>query len=1168
MRKTASVEIVFSPTDLIRYMGSPFTSWMDRYYLEHPEQLEPDEPSEDQRLIMRSGLEHEAAVLEEFRRNGSDIAEVANNDFDKAHAETLAAFESGRAIVYQAALQAGRFQGHADFVELGEDGAYIAWDTKLARSPKPYYIVQLCAYSEMIAEVTGRRPDRFGVILGTRDRAEFLVEDFIHYYRRVQSNMLALQDAFTGSFEDRPEPRPRADHGRWDSHAQRFFAERDHLVRVANISVGQIKKLERAGIETLSALAQASGRNVPKLNQDTLEKLAAQARLQRDTLERRKREPESQPAFEVLPPTLADGRPNGLSLLPPPDPADVFFDMEGYPLDPGGLEYLFGLVTRDGASVSDDDLTFMDWWAHDRAEERLAFEGFVRYVHGRWRENPGMHIYHYAPYEVTAVRRLSTLHDTMQEEVDDLLRNGVFVDLYQTVRRGLMVGEDSYSIKALESLYWRKRGTDVATAVDSIVQYANWLASGEPRDPAQSAVLGGIRAYNEDDCRSTAALYEWLRGLAKEHGLLAETSRQESASATESEAPREPNPLVVARAQLAQDLRARGDHVSTTLGDVLDYHRREDKPKWWALFDRAEAPEEDLRDDPTCIAGVVRDGPPEPVKRSLQQWYRFDPAQECKLSEDASVFFTHDLGCELTLTELDGANGRLALKATQRKLDDCFGGQFPHHGSLLLKEVMGQQVIQDALLEICQSHADRQPLAPAIDALLNRRAPASPSPRSGEDEVAAAIRVAGTMDGGCFVIQGPPGAGKTYTAARTIAQLLAAGKRVGITSNSHKAILNLMAECGRAMRERGETLRGIKVGGDLADAFFSENPGVKYVGSSGDALSKFGGGVVGGTAWLFSRGEWLDQLDFLFVDEAGQVPLANAVAISRSARNLVLLGDQMQLEQPVQGTHPGDARLSVLQYALKHERASRPDAPAFYPVIPADKGLFLGTSRRMHPSICSFISESIYGGRLSSHADCANQRIDTSGSRFVGLEGGIAFVPVEHDGNVQRSDEEVTEVTAVLADLLGRPYTDKNGDTRRLDLGDFLFVSPYNAQVRALKDALPKGAKVGSVDKFQGQEAPVTVLSLCSSYGEYGSRGLGFILDRNRVNVAISRAMCLAVVIGDPRIADTLPSSIAEMGLLNLYCKVLATGDEAGGGEAGSEQIRRANPQAEGHRLG
>ena len=212
-------------------------------------------------------------------------------------------------------------------------------------------------------------------------------------------------------------------------------------------------------------------------------------------------------------------------------------------------------------------------------------------------------------------------------------------------------------------------------------------------------------------------------------------------------------------------------------------------------------------------------------------------------------------------------------------------------------------------------------------------------------------------------------------------------------------------------------------------------------------------------------------------------------------------------------------------------------------VIPPDYGLFLGESRRMHPAVCRFISESMYEGRLRSHADCARQKIvvPPGANGLIACESGIMFSGVEHDGNVQQSDEEIERVTSMYHALLGRLYTDKDGVTKPLASEDFLFIAPYNAQVRALQVALPDGARVGSVDKFQGQEAPVCILSLCSSYGEYGSRGLAFILDRNRVNVAISRAQCLAIVVGDPRIAGTPPGSLDDMKLINLFCKLSDT---------------------------
>jgi len=1129
--------IVYSPSDLVRYLASPFASWMDRYFLENPGAVTPDAETEDAKLIAETGNKHEQTVLEEWKLSAATVIEIQKYDVADAQVKTLTAINAKAPIIYQAALHCGRFAGFADFLLRIPHGAYQVWDTKLARSPKPYYAIQLCCYSEMLAAVScNPLPEKFGIILGSKDRVEFRVEDFLHYYRRVKADFLAMHDGFTGNLTDRPEPLPRADHGNWSSHAEKFFTETDHLVQVAGISVGQIKKLKRAGITTMAGLAAAAGQPIHKLACDSLEKLVAQARLQCQTRADRIEQPNAPPRYEVLPHVGANGEPLGLATLPPDHPADVFFDMEGYPLVSGGLEYLFGVSVRDGKPGSFD---FKDWWAHDRDEEKLAFEGFVDWVFNRWQSAPGMHIYHYAAYEVSAARRLSTRHDTRQAEVDELLRNNVFVDLYQVVSHGLRIGQDSYSIKKVERLYRPKRTTDVATAVDSIVQYARWIESQQPRDWKASSILQGIRDYNEDDCKSTAELLQWLRKVAREHTIAPVRSAPMAALAT----PPVLQLAVVARLDNTTKLRQQTDPVSVILADLIDFHRREEKPMWWRMFDRAAATSEQLRDDPGCIEGIQAVGSPVPETKSLIQAYRFDPAQECKLAagDKSKAMFTHSLEAKFILSELDASVGNLALKIGKKGLNEKFAGSFPWQGSLIPDEFVSAATIQAALSEVAAKHLSNNLDAP-VTALLNRVPPATPLQKGGESPTDAAIRITGLMAGGCLVIQGPPGTGKTYTAARVITALLGAGKRVGVASNSHKAVVNLLLACGDASRESGSYLHGMKVGGDDDGPLFSDNPRMRHIENSADAHPSYSGGVVGGTAWLFTRPEWEGGLDFLFIDEAGQVSLANAVAMARCAGNLVLLGDQMQLEQPVQGSHPGDSGLSALQYALKDSAASKPDAPVLHAVVPDDYGLFLGQSRRMHPAVCRFISESIYEGRLGSHPDCARQQIvvPPGANGLITRTSGIIFCGVEHDGNVQQSDEEVEQVVAIYHELLGRSYTTKDGSIKPLALNDFLFIAPYNAQVRALQSALPADARVGSVDKFQGQEAPVCILSLCSSYGEYGSRGLAFILDRNRLNVAISRAQCLAVVVADPRIAGTPASSLDEMKLINLFCKLTA----------------------------
>jgi predicted RecB family nuclease len=687
--KYAGSQLVYSPTDLIRYLASPFASWMDRYHFENPSAALPDQPTDDQRLIAQTGNQHEQDTLVGFRASTPGLVEIGGVGFEEAERRGLSAVHAKAPVIYQAALKDDRFAGFADFLILDDAGRYQVWDAKLARSPKPYFAIQLCCYSEMFAASTEEPlPTKFGVILGTGDRVALNVEDFVYYYRRVRHGFLALQDRFTGRLDDRPEPLPRADHGLWTSHADEFFDSKDHLVRVANITVGQIKKLKAAGIATVCELAASSGRSVHKLAASTLETLAAQARLQSQTRADRLANPEALARYEVLP-NDGDHGVRGLAALQPEDRADVFFDMEGFPLLPGGLEYLFGACSfpQEGES-----LEFHDWWADDRSEEKVAFESFVDWVFPRWLQNQGMHIYHYAAYEVSALRRLSTQHDTRQDEVDELLRNRVFVDLYQIVCHGLRIGEVSYSIKKVERLYRGGRSTEVATAADSIVRYAQWMVSEQPRDWRESNILREIRDYNQDDCISTAELAQWLRSVAAANGIQSAFSIAASASAVE---PKVLTPEVIARLELAARLHEREDAVSQVLGDLIGFHRREDKPLWWKMFDREQAPAEELRDDPSCVQGITAVGSPRIRKQSLIQTYQFDPSQECKLraDEESKVMFCGALKTKFTLVAINHDSGQLQLKMSRRSLIAKCGGVFPTSGSILPDEFVSKEPI-------------------------------------------------------------------------------------------------------------------------------------------------------------------------------------------------------------------------------------------------------------------------------------------------------------------------------------------------------------------------------------------------------------------------------------------------------------------------------------------
>ena len=1134
MRKDAAGRTLYAPRDLIEFMGSPFAAWMSRLAIEDPERAIPDERTEEDAILQEEGERHEHAYLEKLQAEGRDVCTIASG-LD-AWERTLEAMQQGREIIYQAALQDDAFTGRADFLrrQAGRsrfgDWRYDVLDTKLAHSPRPDFLVQLCAYAEMLEAAQASPLTEVSVLLGTNEERRFRLAEFRWFYRLLRAEFLSFMGAF--KLDAPPEPEPRADHGRWASYAERFFENRDHLVRVAGIRRSQIMRLHEAGISTVTDLSRTGLKHVRGISDRTFEGLRHQAELQVASRQR------DVPTYRVLSPEVPDRL--GLAALPPPSKLDVFFDMEGYPHElEGGLEYLFGTVSVDGGSPQ-----FADWWAHDRHDERRAFGEFVAWAYDRWRRDPDMHVYHYAPYEVTALRKLMGRHGICEAEVDALLRNDVFTDLYRVVRQGVQIGTPSYSLKKLEPLYQKGRTADLKTAGDSIVAYHGWRARNEPPDWRTSPTLRMIRDYNRDDCESLARLCGWLRERQRENGIswIAPKNRKSGEIVVRPDG----DDTLLARELLAavpEDpaLRAQDAErwrLQELLAHLCEFHRRERKVFWWWVFDHQAMTHEQLAEDLDCLGDLRReDRPPVRIKRSIGVWYQYDPDQQTKLDVGEPCAFAHDFTIRPSIEELDRDKGRILLKFGDAALGRIDGGEPPERVSLIPFDDIPQDTLVNAVLATAREWKSTGRLPAALGDLLNRR-PArvrghagGPLVRSEETAEDAERRVVEDLDNSTLVIQGPPGSGKTTTAARMILHLLSNGQRVGVAANSHEVILNLLKACAT---QAGWRLDCLKVGGPENDELFRKCRGARRA-ENADAVSKLGvTRLVGGTAFFFARTEAERRFDTLFVDEAGQVSLANIVAMSRCASNLVLLGDQRQLAQPIQGSHPGESGESALDYYLQQ-----------HATIPQDMGLFLGITRRLHPDICRFISESFYEDRLHSHA-CTEKRVvraPTAGDCRIRVSSGICHVPVVHEGNEQSSEEEAAAIRELIAELIGRERTDSDGrPVGRVTEDDILVVAPYNAQVRLLTRVLKSRVRVGTVDKFQGKEAAIVILSMCASQAETLPRGLAFLLSPNRLNVAISRAQSLAIVVGSPALARARASSLDEMRLLNLYARILLEG--------------------------
>ena len=1134
MKRTANC-YRFSPSDLINYVRSEFLTWMDRLVLDHPDEVEPDPNSDEMRIVQDKGIEHERDFLASLKAEGRAVTEF-NQPAEHLHA-TLAAMRRGDEVIYQGFLQEDDFAGYPDFlVRVDQPSSlglwsYEPWDTKLARHPKPYFLIQLCCYAEMLEAVQGVRPKELKVVLGTATgparEAPFRIDDFFFYYRALKEAFLEQQRTFDPAH--RPEINPFADLGRWTGYAERVLEERDDLALVANIRSSQRRKLLESGIGTVAALASADGLHVARIGDTTLDRLCRQAKLQISSRGK------DRPDFELLP---ADGGavPLGLALLPPASDGDIYFDMEGYPLIDEGREYLFGACFRENGV-----LAFRDWWAHDRVAERRALEAFVKWAYERWRQFPDLHIYHYNHYEVTALLRLAGKYGLCEAEIDGMLNGGVFVDLFKVVRQGLLIGEPSYSLKYVERLYRGRREGDVATAGESMVFYQRWLMAQEGDTPATSAILKQIRDYNEQDCRSTAELAEWLRARQQEAGI---APRSPSEIHQESDEPI-PETDLQRRQALAQEMRQElpeelppgpeGERYRITqlLAFLLEFHRREEKPIWRRRFERQQMEERALIDDPECLGGLVRtDKAPQPLpppKRSTSFEFSFDPHQETKIRQGDCCTFAHDWKQTAVIQELDFDHGKVALLMGTKR------GAPPDRLSIAPDEKTLGKSLAEAVERVVNRWRERGDLPADLSDFLSRRRPRlmgnleGPILKSDINIVDSALHAVLSMRSTTLCVQGPPGCGKTYVGAHVIAGLLKAGKRVGIASNSHRAINLLLAGASECARKQGLHPDAAKCGDESHMEGLPDDV-IWYKNGKDLFQQERLPQLIGGTVFAFSCEAAESRLDYLFVDEAGQVSVANLVAMGPCAKNIVLLGDQMQLGQPIQGSHPGESGLSALEYLLQGQAA-----------VPDDFGIFLPRTWRLHPDICRFISGAVYEDRLDCQPHTVHRELVGEMPEWLHRPAGLVYVPVEHEGNVYESALEADRIAGLVVDLLRASVRSTTGAVRRLTADDILIVAPYNLQVRRLERRLPS-IRVGSVDKFQGQEAAVVIFSMGASTGDSSPRGVEFLFNRNRLNVAISRAETLAIVVGNPALVRTNCTTIEQMRLVNVYCRAVQEG--------------------------
>ncbi len=1115
----SSGSLQLSATDLASFLGCHHRTALEMGHAYGTrEKPQYDDPSLE--ALFARGLEHEAAYVDRLRADGASVVvEIKNAETreprDVTLARTIDAMREGADVIVQGALGNERWFGYADVLIKTErpsgfgDWSYEVVDTKLSRDTKAGTVLQLALYSVLLESVQGARPEHFYVV--TPDTTEtYRLDDYAAYFRLIRARLdeAARQNDVALAAAHYPEPVDHCDICPWSGQCRAERRKDDHLSLVAGISRTQRRELTMQSVVTTASLAEMPIHPMafkPKRGApETYERVREQARVQvaaRTT---------GEPVVEFLPvvPPTADEPGQGLCRLPEPTDGDLFLDLEGDPFAGPtsgppmlrGREYLFGVVTADGG--------YQAFWAENADQEKTAFESVVDLIERQKRTYPAMHVFHYAPYEPSAFKRLMGRHATREMSIDAFLRSETFVDLYAVVRQSLRAGVERYSIKNLEQFYDFTRDVDLRAARVHLQAMERAVELERIRD-LRPEVRAAVEGYNRDDCVSTLRLRDWLEA---QRARLVTDGVEIPRPVQKPGAPSEPLAERQAKIEaLRSQLLASTDASHRLMAYLVDWHRREDKATWWEYFRLLALTEDELLDERGAVAGLEFVEVVRPEKKSQIQRYRYPP-QEMELRRKAELHLNDQKRwCEVIAVDRIARTIDVLVGPSRAASRPTAAFEFSH---------VRTGVLEDALMAIGESIVVGQ-TDPVATALLHRSPPTT--------------RVATELKHTVLAIQGPPGTGKTYTGGKMICDLLKAGKKVGIAATGHKVIRNLLDAVAYEAEKQALTVTlahktSSDEGGDddhagpVAVLEIADNKAALQLLTSGEAQ------VLGGTAWMWTRPEFRKCVDVLFIDEAGQMSLANALAMTQSADALVLLGDPQQLDQPQKGTHPAGVGVSALEHILGEHQT-----------MPEALGMFLADTWRFGAPICDFTSEVFYERKLAPTTQKHLERQRLDGGPITGA--GLFVVEVAHEGNRNGSEEEVEAVASLVQKLLakGSTWTDDAGTVTPLGEDDILVVSPYNVQVSRLQERLAQmgaaSVAVGTVDKFQGKQAPVVIYSMATSRPEDAPRGMEFLYSLNRLNVATSRARCAAVVVASPNLFEPECKTPRQIQLANGLCR-------------------------------
>ena len=1128
--KIKNNKFLVSPSDLNNFVACKYTVLNEIKY--HNKEIRKSPDRANDKLWKEMGVEHEKRhykiLKEKYKKSITIKSDLNEKDrFD----ETVRAIQKGYDLIYHAYLIDDNLRGEADFLikcntksDLG-DYSYEVYDTKITRNLKPRHITQITAYSDMLGKIQKVLPEKMYLIDGSDEYHSFKTIEYIDLFNHSKKEFIKFLSN-TSKEKIYPEKCSYCNLCDWKDECDKTWENDNYINLVAGSNKSQIEKLKKNKIRTVEQLSKTKLTAIDlKINAESFKKIQLQAQLQEE------KRNTGEDKIVILDSDFG----KGFYKLPKPDDGDVFFDIEGYPRMDRPFEYLHGFYYKDNSK-----LKFKDLWAknYNKESEKNIFIELINFLEKRFVEYPNAHIYHYASYEKRAIRELATSYSSEFPKGnivnDDLLRKEKYVDLFSIVSQSIRTSERDLSLKSIEKFYNFKRKADIVKADDSVIKYDNWIATKNEKYKQD------IIKYNEEDCISTYLLREFLVKNKPENIDWFIKLEEITKEGEEPKKYRRKAPNKLSREEVEVDLNIRLEKKKNktnkkfveNLKNFIGFHWKSNKPEFWEVFDRAEKTHLELEDDTECIANcVLIDDKPKVTEDGFIYSYRFND-QNYKQKEGKSAFDAHQikgLGTIYSIEEnfpdknivkiLVSKKGKNIEMPSLLTLGNTMPPQVHQHDQALNK------FLEDYILNNGENYK-------SIMDMLERKEPDIKNIKSGstlieenKDLITQSIEIVKNLNNSYLTIQGPPGTGKTYTSAKIIIELMKAGKKVGVTSNSHEAIKTLLIAIEQQAVDQNYEFSGMRKSksSDKHEWKFIRNV------TTGKPLNMDSYSLFAGTSWFFVDPRMNKTLDYLFIDEAGQVALGTTIANATSADNLVLIGDQMQLSQPMRAKHEGYARMSSLDFILEDDDT-----------ISTDKGVFLNVTRRLNKKICNYISTSFYDSRLTSDPITETRSVNLKLDPIK--DEGLFYVPIDHNGCSQRSDEEADLVEKVFNKIVNKEYKSKN-ITGKISAKDIMVVAPYNAQANNIRERLKKKFKddvrVGTIDLFQGQEAKVVLISMTTSDVESLPRHKDFFFSRNRLNVAISRAECVAIIIFNENLLLASASNIKEMKLINSFCKLL-----------------------------